>query len=100
MDRYTKMVRYIPTRKTIDASKLAEVLVEQVFLRDGGVPQNIVSDRRTVFTAQFWSALCYHLRIRHSKSTAFHPQTDGQTERQNQTLEQYLCAYVNYLQDD
>ncbi len=87
MDRYTKMARYIPTTKTIDAPTLAEVLAEQVFLRDGGVPQNIVSDRGTVFTAHFWSVLCYHLRIRHNKSTAFHPPTDGQTERQNQTLQ-------------
>ena len=100
MDRYTKMARYVPTRKTLKAHELAEVLADDVFLRDGGVPETIVSDRGTVFTARFWSSLCYHLKIRHNKSTAFHPQTDGQTERQNQTVEQYLRSYVNYEQDD
>ncbi len=48
----------------------------------------------------FWAAFCYHLCINRRLSTAYHPQTDGQTERQNLTLEQYLRAYVNYMQDD
>ncbi|CAA9373459.1 hypothetical protein AVDCRST_MAG94-4350 [uncultured Leptolyngbya sp.] len=99
VDRYTKMAHYIPTRKTIDAPELADVFLEEI-LRLHGVPQSIVSDRGTVFTAQFWSALCFHTKIRRKLSTAFHPQTDGQTERQNQTLEQYLRSYVNYYQDD
>jgi transposase InsO family protein len=64
------------------------------------VPSRIVSDRGSQFTLKFWSALCYHLKIKHRLSTAYHPQTDGQTERQNQTLEQYLHAYINYHQSD
>ena len=99
VDRYTKMSRYIPTRKTIDATGLADIFFSKIH-RLYGAPESIVSDRGTVFTAKYWSAFCYQLRIRRRLSTAFHPQTDGQTERQNQTLEQYLRAYGNYQQDD
>ena len=53
-----------------------------------------------MFTAKFWASLCFYFKVRRRLSTAFHPQTDGQTERQNQTLEQYLRSYVNYQQDD
>ena len=69
-------------------------------LRGANVPQAIISDRGAVFTSKFWSSLCYFLRIKQKLSMVFHPQTDGQTECQNQTLEQYLRAYVAYQQDD
>lgn len=81
MDCYTKMARYIPTKKTIDTPTLAEVLAEQVFLRNNSVPQKIVSIRASMFTAQFWSTLCYHLRIRHAKNMTFYLQTYRQIER-------------------
>ena len=99
VDRYTKMARYIPVRKTIEAPQLADVFLSKI-VKLHGVPQSIVTDRGSLFTAHFWSALCYHLNIKRKLSTSFHPQTDGQTERQNQTLEQYLRGYVNYQQDD
>jgi hypothetical protein len=99
MDRFTKMASYIATTKRVDAAGLADLFMEQIVCRYGA-PKSVVSDRGTVFTAQFWSAVCYHARIRRKLSTAFHPQTDGQTERQNQTLEQYLRSYVAYQQDD
>ncbi len=94
------MARYIPVRNTIDAAQLVSILVHKLILRGAGVPSSIVSDRGPQFTSKFWSALCYHLRIKRRLSTAYHPQTDGQTERQNQTLEQYLRAYINYHQSD
>jgi hypothetical protein len=59
-----------------------------------------VSNRGPQFTSKFWAAFCHHLSIERRLSTAYHLQIDGQTERQNQTLEQYLRAYVNHLQDD
>jgi len=99
MDRFTKMASYIATTKRIDAAGLADTFFEQIVCRYGA-PLSVVSDRGTVFTAQFWSAVCYHAKIQRKLSTAFHPQTDGQTERQNQTLEQYLRSYVAYQQDD
>jgi transposase InsO family protein len=64
------------------------------------VPSSIVSDRGPQFTSKFWSALCYRLKIKQRLSTAYHPHTNRQTERQNQTVEQYLRAYVNYHQYD
>ena len=99
IDRYTKMARYVPTKKTIDAAQLADVFLSKI-VKLHGVPESIVTDRGSLFTARFWSSLCYHLNIKRKLSTAFHPQTDGQTERQNQTLEQYLRGYINYQQDD
>jgi len=99
IDRYTKMAIYIPTRKEMNAEELAAVFVKHV-IRSFGVPKGIVSDRGSVFTSRFWSGLCYHLGVKRRLSTAFHPQTDGQTERQNQTLEHYLRCYCNYRQND
>ena len=99
VDRYTKMVRYIPARMDWTSERLAEAFIENIW-RDKGLPDSVVSDRGSLFTSKFWSALCFHLKIKRKLSTSFHPQTDGQTERQNQTIEQYLRSYGNYQQDD
>ena len=63
-------------------------------------PESIITDRGSLFTSEYWSTFCYLLMICKKLSTAYHPQTDSQTEWQNQTLENYLCAYINYLQND
>jgi hypothetical protein len=60
----------------------------------------LISDRDKLFKSNFWIALMEHLGVKHKMSTAYHPQTDGQTERLNQTLEQYLRCYVNDRQDN
>jgi len=60
----------------------------------------IISDRGSLFTSDFWKRVTEALGISCNLSTAFHTQTDGQTERANATLEQYLRAYCNYQQDD
>lgn len=99
VDRYSKVAQYIPCRKDDDADNLAKIFTARWF-KDGGLPRSIVTDRGSVFTSQFWAALCYHLDIKRRLSTAYHPQTDGQTERQNQTLETYLRTYINHHQDD
>ena len=59
-----------------------------------------MTDRGSLFTSKFWSSLCYFLGVKRRLSTAFHPQTDGQTERQNSTMEAYLRAFVNFEQND
>jgi hypothetical protein len=64
------------------------------------MPEQLVSDRDKLFTSNFWTALMQHLGVKHKMSTSYHPQTDGQTERLNQTLEQYLRCYVNDRQDN
>jgi len=65
-----------------------------------GLPETIVSDRGPQFASRFWKHLCSCLKIEPHLSTAFHPQTDGQTERVNTVVEQHQRAYVTYLQDD
>ena len=59
-----------------------------------------MSDRGLLFTSKFWLSLCYFLGIKRRLSTAFHPQKDGQTKRQNSTIEAYLRAFVNFKQND
>ena len=99
VDRFSRMVRYIACSKAIDAPELGDRLIEEIFSKMGA-PRSIVSDRGSAFTSNYWGTLCYYLVVRRRFSTAFHPQTDGQTERMNQTLECYLRCYVNYQQDD
>ena len=99
VDRYSKMVRFLPCRGTTDAPDLARMIIEEIVSKYGA-PRSIVSDRGSTFTSTYWGTLCYYLATRRCFSTAFHPQTDGQTERMNQTLECYLRCYVNYQQDN
>jgi hypothetical protein len=99
VDRFTKMAVYLPCRKEIDSPELARLFFEHVICKHG-VPDNIVTDRGTQFTSRFWNRVSSHMSIDHRLSTAFHPQTDGQTERQNQTMEQYLRCFTNYEQDN
>jgi len=99
VDRYTKMTRYLPTNKTITAERLADLFFEEIIYRFG-TPIGIVTDRGSVFTSAYWSELCYCMKVKRRLSTAFHPQTDEQTERQNQTLEHYLRVYCNDEQDN
>ena len=99
VDRLTKMAHYIPVTKTVTAEDLAEILIREV-IRLHGLPSSITTDRGSVFTSKYHDALCYALKIKLKLSTAYHPQTDGQTERQNSIMEQYLRAFVNFQQND
>jgi transposase InsO family protein len=98
LDRFTKMALYVPMN-SITSEAVADVFMERVVSRFG-VPDGIVTDRGPQFTSLFWSELCVAMGIKHKLSTAFHPQTDGQTERQNQTLEAYLRIYANEHQNN
>ena len=99
VDRLTKMAHFIPTRSDIDAPQLAKIFLQNIFTKHG-TPADIVSDRGKHFVSRFWASLCTLLGVRSNLSTAYHPETDGQTERTNQILEQYLRIYVNYEQND
>jgi hypothetical protein len=98
-DRLTKMAHYIPCNETTDTRQFAHMFITHVF-RLHGLPLDITSDRGSLFTAKFWKELARELSIDRRLSTAYHPQTDGQTERVNATMEQYLRAYCNYQQDN
>jgi hypothetical protein len=89
------MAIYLLCRKNNDWPELARLFCENVICKRG-IPDNIVTDRGTQFTSQFGTRVCSQLSTDHQLSTAFHPQTDGQTECQNQTMEQYLRAFCNY----
>ena len=99
IDRFTKIARYIAVRKSMDTAELADIYMNTIF-KDFGCPKGITTDRGSLFTNKFWRTLIWYLQIRRRLSTAFHPQTDGQTEVQNQILEFYLRTYYNYRQDD
>jgi transposase InsO family protein len=93
------MCHLIHCRDTTTAEQLAELFLEHVF-RLRGLRRSIVSDQGTQFVAKFWKALCKRLDTQARLSTPYYPQTDGQTERFNAVMEQYLPCFINYLQDD
>ena len=99
VDRLTKMVHLVPTHTEISAEQTAQLYVDNVF-RHHGCQENIVSDRDPWFTGRFWRAVCGQLGTRLNLSTAFHPETDGQTERVNRVLEEFLRAFVTPSQDN
>jgi hypothetical protein len=99
VDPLTKYVIYVPTIEKLNAEDFATVIYDTL-IKYFTVPRHIVSDRAQLFTSPFWQTLCFHLGTKRRLSTAFHPRTDGQTERQNQTLEHYLRCYCNFEQDN
>jgi hypothetical protein len=99
VDFSTKLRHFAATKTTVTAPQLAALTIRNV-VRLHGVPQAIVSDRDPRFTAHFWRAFWSQLGTTLTMSTAYHPQTDGQTERTNRTLEEMLRAFVNFQQDD
>ena len=99
VDKLTKMVHYAPTTTNIDAVGMAKLFLHNI-VRLHGVPESIVSDRDPRFTSNFWKSLWTQLGTKLHISTAFHPHSDGQTERANRTLEEGLRAYVSMRHDD
>lgn len=99
VDRLSKMVHLAPCTKHVTAEQLGQLLEKHVF-RLHGVPQDIVSDRDIRFETKFWQESCSNLKIKLNRSTAQHPQSDGQTERANGVLEDTLRHFVSPNQDD
>jgi hypothetical protein len=94
VDRLTKMTHFQPTRTTVTAEGLAEIFLRTIVVAHG-MPLSLVSDRDSKFTSKFWRALTAHTGTRLKMSTAYHPQTDGQTERMNRVLEETLRHYID-----
>ncbi|GJZ56522.1 putative reverse transcriptase domain-containing protein [Tanacetum coccineum] len=93
VDRLTKSAHFIPTRETDSMETLTRLYIKEIVSRHG-VPISIISDRDSHFTSRFWQSLQSALGTQLDMSTAYHPETDGQSERTIQTLEDMLRACV------
>ena len=91
VDKFTKMVHIAACKKKCSTEQTAALLTDTI-IKLHGVPKVLVSDRDTRFTSKYWQAFCKARNIKTSMSTAYHPQSDGQTERANRVIEEVLRA--------
>jgi transposase InsO family protein len=99
VDRFSKATIVTPCRKDITAEETSKLYLENVWRRTG-LPQQVISDRGPQFASKVMKELWQKLGVKASLSTAFHPQTDGETERVNQEVEQFLRIFCNFQQDN
>lgn len=99
VDRFSKMIHLTPIDTSLTAEGMAKIYRDQIF-RLHGIPRKFIHDRGPQFEAKFMKELYKLVGIEANSSTAFHPQTDGQTERINQEVEQYLRIFINHRQSD
>lgn len=99
VDRLTKMSHFLPCTTEMSLSELADIMLANVW-KLHGAPKSIVSDWGSVFISKLTESLNQQLGIAIHPSTAYHPQSDGQTEIVNKAVEQYLRHFVSYRQDD
>ena len=99
VDRFSKEMVFMPCTKEETAYSTAELFREHVWCQHG-LPNTVVSNQGSVFASNFLGELYKLLGIKRKMSTAFHPQTDGQTEWLNCKINQYFRTYINDEQDD
>jgi hypothetical protein len=99
VDKLTKLVHFVACKEEVFAKGFAELYVDHVF-RLHGLSREFITDRDTGFTSTFWQEVTVLFGTRTVMSSSFHPQTDGQTERVNQTLETYLQHFVSVRLND
>ena len=99
VDRLSKMTHLVACKTSIDTQDFAKMVTHEV-IRLHGIPYEFVNDCDARFTSNFMREVCWLLRIQQAMSTAYHPQTDGQTERANRVLEEMLRHYVSPYHDD
>jgi hypothetical protein len=99
VDKLTRYAIYVPCSTTSTAQEVFALFMARV-LGEHGIPEKIISDRDTRFTSRFWEGIWEQMGAELKRSTAFHPQSDGQTENQNRTLIQALRSYVDANQSD
>ncbi len=96
VDKLTKYSHIIACKEKFTAEQLGYIVLDRL-IRYHGIPKGLTSDRDKLFTSNYWKTLIPMLGTRLRMSTAYHPVTNGQTERTNQSLEQYLRHYVNNI---
>ncbi len=94
VDRFTKWAYFIPTKDNLTAKEVAKLFLDRVY-SNHGMPRAIISDRDARFTSDFWQEFLKRLGVKPMMSTAYHPQTDGQTERINRILGDFLRSYCD-----
>jgi len=99
IDSVTKHAHFVSTITMISAAGATQLFLNHVW-KHHGLPRKVVSNRGPQFIVEFTQELYRLLGIKLAATTAYHPQGDGQTERVNQELEQYLCLFTNQRQDD
>ena len=99
VDRLSKQAIFIPTTIHCTSEDLAVLFVTHVFSKHG-VPEHVTSDRGSEFVSRFFRSLRKALDMKLHFTSGYHPEGDRQTERTNQTLEQYLRIFCNYQQDN
>jgi len=95
----TKQAIFIPAHDTITSADLARLFVLHVFSKHG-IPSHVTSDRGSEFVSNFFQSLGTALNMQLHFTSGYYPEGDRQTKYTNQTLEQYLCVYCNYQQDN
>ena len=93
VDKLKKVAHFIPVKSTLKTDDIAKIFMKDIF-KLHGLPKEIVSNRDVKFTSNFWKGLFADLGTKLNFSTAYHPQTDGKTERVNQVLEYMIRMYV------
>jgi transposase InsO family protein len=99
VDKLSRQAHFLALTPNFDAIDLAHLYLHEVY-RHHGLPRILISDRDVRFTSLFWTSLMKRLGVRLNLSTAYHPETDGQTERTIGTFEDMIRPYVCYLQND
>jgi hypothetical protein len=94
IDKTTKRANFIPVKTTYTAERIAEIFYDEIY-KHHGMPRTIISDRDKIFRSKFWTHLFSKFGTRLAMSTAYSPQTDGQSERTNRTLEEMLRSFTN-----
>ena len=97
--KLSKMIRLISLPKNTDAHTVARLFKQHVY-RNHGLPSKIISDRDSIFMSKFWKSLFTSLGTKLSPSSAYHPQTDGQTEIANRKVEEMIRAFANFRKDN
>lgn len=99
VDRLTKMAHFLPTQTTVSVTRLAQLFFKEIW-RLHGMSSSLILDRDVRFTSKFWRELMNLSSTHLNMSFAWHPQSDGQTERVNRVLEELLRCFVNSKQSD